>query len=50
MTVLLVEQAATLALAIAHRGYVLQNGQIITKGSAQELRENPDVIKGYLGG
>jgi branched-chain amino acid transport system ATP-binding protein len=49
MTVLLVEQAATLALAIAHRGYVLQNGQIIVQGPAQDLRENPDVIKGYLG-
>jgi branched-chain amino acid transport system ATP-binding protein len=50
MTVLLVEQNATSALAIAHRGYVLQNGQIIIKGSAQELMENPDVKKGYLGG
>jgi branched-chain amino acid transport system ATP-binding protein len=49
MTVLLVEQAATLALAIAHRGYVLQNGQIIVQGPAKDLRENPDVIKGYLG-
>jgi len=50
MTILLVEQAATLALAIAHRGYLLQNGEILTKGTAQELTENPDVIKGYMGG
>lgn len=50
ITILLVEQAATLALAISHRGYVLQNGKIIIKGSGKELSENPDVIKGYLGG
>ena len=50
ITILLVEQAATLALAISHRGYVLQNGKIIMKGSGKELSENPDVIKGYLGG
>jgi branched-chain amino acid transport system ATP-binding protein len=50
ITILLVEQTATLALAIAHRGYVLQNGKIIIKGTGQELSENPDVIKGYLGG
>lgn len=50
ITILLVEQAAILALAIAHRGYVLQNGKIVIKGTGQELSENPDVIKGYLGG
>lgn len=50
ITVLLVEQAATLALAISHKAYVLQNGEIIMKGTGQQLSENPDVIKGYLGG
>lgn len=50
MTIFLVEQAATLALAIAHRGYVLQNGRVLMEGTGQELLENPDVIKGYLGG
>jgi branched-chain amino acid transport system ATP-binding protein len=49
ITILLVEQAATLALAIAHRGYVLQNGEIFMKGTGQELQAHPDVIKGYLG-
>jgi len=50
ITILLVEQAATLALAISHRGYVLQNGRVFLKGTGQELLENPDIIKGYLGG
>ncbi len=50
ITILLVEQAATLALAISHQGYVLHNGEIIIEGSSQELSENPDVIKRYLGG
>lgn len=50
ITILLVEQAATLALAIAHRGYVLQNGEVYIKGTGQELSENPDVVSGYLGG
>jgi branched-chain amino acid transport system ATP-binding protein len=50
ITILLVEQNATLALAIAHRGYVLQNGQVFINGSSEELLSNPEVIKGYLGG
>lgn len=50
ITILLIEQAATLALAMAHRGYVLQNGKVFIEGTGQELLENPDVIKGYLGG
>ncbi len=50
ITVLLVEQAATLALAISDKAYVLQNGEIIMKGTGHELYKNPDIIKGYLGG
>jgi branched-chain amino acid transport system ATP-binding protein len=50
ITILLVEQNATLALAIAHRGYVLQNGKVFINGTSEELLSNPDVIKGYLGG
>lgn len=50
ITILLVEQNATLALAVAHRGYVLQNGKVIITGTNEELLSNPDVIKGYLGG
>ncbi len=49
-TVLLVEQNAYMALNVAHRGYVLQTGEIILQGSAAELRENPEVKKAYLGG
>lgn len=48
-TVLLVEQNALMALAIAHRGYVLQTGQIVLADTAQALRENEMVQKAYLG-
>ncbi len=49
MTILLVEQNALMALQIAHRGYVLQTGEIVLEGSAQELRTNEMVRKAYLG-
>jgi len=49
-TVLLVEQNAYMALNVAHRGYVLQTGEIILQGTAAELRQNPEVKKAYLGG
>lgn len=49
-TVLLVEQNAYMALQIAHRGYVLQTGEIALSGSAQELQANEEVRKAYLGG
>jgi branched-chain amino acid transport system ATP-binding protein len=49
MTILLVEQNALQALSIAHRGYVLQTGQVVLAGSSQELRENEMVRKAYLG-
>ncbi len=48
-TILLVEQNAAMALAIAHRGYVLETGSIALAGSAAELRDNPDVRRAYLG-
>jgi branched-chain amino acid transport system ATP-binding protein len=48
-TILLVEQNALMALAIAHRGYVLQTGQIVLSDSAQGLSENEMVQKAYLG-
>jgi branched-chain amino acid transport system ATP-binding protein len=48
-TVLLVEQNALQALGIAHRGYVLQSGQIVLEDSAGSLRENETVQKAYLG-
>ncbi len=48
-TVLLVEQNATMALAIAHRGYVLQTGEIVLSDNAKSLAENEMVQKAYLG-
>lgn len=48
-TVLLVEQNALMALGIAHRGYVLQTGQIVLADNAQALSENEMVQKAYLG-
>ena len=49
-TVLLVEQNAKQALAVASRGYVLQTGSIVKSGSAQSLLSDPDVQRAYLGG
>jgi branched-chain amino acid transport system ATP-binding protein len=50
VTVLLVEQNASMALAISHRGYVLETGSIILEGSAAELSGNDLVRQAYLGG
>jgi len=49
LTVLLVEQNATLALTIADHGYVMENGRIVLEGSAEALRENADIKEFYLG-
>jgi len=48
-TILLVEQNAQMALQIAHRGYVIQTGQIVLSDSAQNLRVNDMVKRAYLG-
>jgi branched-chain amino acid transport system ATP-binding protein len=48
-TVLLVEQNALKALAIANRGYVIQTGRIVLSGTASELLGNDMVRKAYLG-
>jgi branched-chain amino acid transport system ATP-binding protein len=48
-TILLVEQNANVALAIAHRGYVLQTGEIVLADSAENLRHNQMVRQAYLG-
>ncbi|OQY13702.1 MAG: ABC transporter ATP-binding protein [Desulfobacteraceae bacterium 4572_19] len=50
MTILLIEQNANFALKFAHRGYVLDTGEIVAHGTASELLKNPDVKKAYLGG
>lgn len=49
VSILIVEQNATLALAIAQRGYVLETGEIVAAGSANELSNNDDVRRAYLG-
>jgi branched-chain amino acid transport system ATP-binding protein len=48
-TVLLVEQNALMALAIARRGYILQTGEVVLTDSAERLRTDPAVRKAYLG-
>ena len=49
LSVLLVEQNATLALAIADHGYVMENGRIVLEGSGEKLRSNSDIREFYLG-
>ncbi len=49
LTVLLVEQNAQMALAIAHHGYVMENGRIVLEGAGTALRENADIKEFYLG-
>jgi len=49
ITVLLVEQNARVSLAIARRGYVLETGQVVLEGSSEELMDNHDVRRAYLG-
>ncbi len=49
-TILLVEQNARQALRLAHRGYVMETGTIALEGTAEELANNPQVQKIYLGG
>jgi branched-chain amino acid transport system ATP-binding protein len=48
-TVLLVEQNARAALAVADRGYVLETGRIILEGKAEDLLANREVQRAYLG-
>ncbi|GAK61271.1 hypothetical protein U27_01171 [Candidatus Vecturithrix granuli] len=50
VTILLVEQNAKKALAVADRGYVLETGHIIHSATARELLNNSEVKKAYLGG
>ena len=48
-TVLLVEQNAKKALAIANRAYVLETGNIVLSGDAKEMMNNDSIKKAYLG-
>ncbi|HPY77905.1 MAG TPA: ABC transporter ATP-binding protein, partial [Anaerohalosphaeraceae bacterium] len=49
LTILLIEQNARAALAVADRAYVLETGQIVVEGTSEELRHNPEVQRAYLG-
>ncbi|MHA1969296.1 MAG: branched-chain amino acid ABC transporter ATP-binding protein, partial [Candidatus Hodarchaeales archaeon] len=48
-TIFLVEQNANLALQVAGRGYVMENGRIVLEDKADNLLSNEDVKKAYLG-
>jgi branched-chain amino acid transport system ATP-binding protein len=50
ITIFMVEQNATLALRIAHYGYVLQTGRIVLQGQADQLIRDPRIRDAYLGG
>ena len=49
MTLLIAEQQVPLALSVADRGYVLENGRIQLSGTSDELDRNPEVRRAYLG-
>ncbi|MDH8560358.1 hypothetical protein QIH21_27325, partial [Klebsiella pneumoniae] len=49
LTILLVEQSASVALKIADYAYVLENGRVTIAGAAMDLREDPSVQNAYLG-
>ena len=49
MTIMLVEQNANMALAIAHYGYILENGRVVMEGSSKKLRQDKDIREFYLG-
>jgi len=50
VTILLVEQNARAALAVARHGYIMEQGKVVLDGTADELRNNEDVKEFYLGG
>jgi branched-chain amino acid transport system ATP-binding protein len=49
IAILIVEQSATVALDIADYGYVMENGRVVLDGTAERLREHPDMQEFYLG-
>jgi len=49
LTILLIEQNARVALTLADRAYVLETGQMVVEGTSEELRNNPEVQRAYLG-
>jgi branched-chain amino acid transport system ATP-binding protein len=49
ITILLVEQNASVALAVADHGYLLENGRVVLEGPAAELRGRREIQQSYLG-
>jgi branched-chain amino acid transport system ATP-binding protein len=49
MTILLSEQNSGFALKVSDRAYILEKGHVTWKGSTSELKENPEIMKNYLG-
>ncbi|MGN6454954.1 MAG: ABC transporter ATP-binding protein, partial [Achromobacter mucicolens] len=49
VSMLLVEQNASVALAVAHYGYIMETGKVVIDGSADKLAADPDVREFYLG-
>ena len=49
ITLLLSEQNSSFALKVSDRAYILEKGQVTWKGNISELRENPEIMKNYLG-
>lgn len=49
LSILLVEQNAALALALARRAYVLENGRCVLSGDSAELKDDPRIVSAYLG-
>jgi len=50
MTILLVDQMAGLALALADRAYVIEGGRVVAQGTAAEIAANDELAEAYLGG
>ena len=49
LSILLVEQNASMALNVAHRGYVIETGRIVMEGMTEELRASNEIQRAYLG-
>ncbi len=49
MSIMLVEQNVKMALRLAHRAYVLRQGEIVLEGTSEELLSKPQVLDAYLG-
>ena len=49
IAILLAEQNAQMSLAIADRGYVIENGRVVLNGTGAELLQSPEVAERYLG-